>query len=65
MVISPDFTIEKQKNQHMHNFERTAPKFAEAVTPSRFIDILVLICGDLTSTSWVETHGNQFSKSYQ
>lgn len=25
MVISPDSTIEKQKNQHTHNFERTAP----------------------------------------
>ncbi len=23
MVISPDSTIEKQKNQHTHNFERT------------------------------------------
>lgn len=27
MVISPDSTIEKQKNQHTYNFERTAPKF--------------------------------------
>lgn len=26
MVISPDSTIEKQKNQHTHNFERTAPQ---------------------------------------
>jgi hypothetical protein len=29
-------------------------KTAKAVTPSRFIDIFVLICRDLTSTSWVE-----------
>ena len=27
MVISPDSAIEKQKNEHTHNFERTAPKF--------------------------------------
>ena len=27
MVISPDSDIEKQKNEHTHNFERTAPKF--------------------------------------
>ena len=26
MVISPDSTIEKQKNQHTHNFGRTAPQ---------------------------------------
>ncbi|MEY8518295.1 hypothetical protein AALC25_15605 [Lachnospiraceae bacterium 29-84] len=30
-------------------------KTAKAVTPSRFIDILALICRDLTSTSWVES----------
>ena len=38
MVISPDSTIEKQKNQHTHNFERTAP-------PSSFIFIwFVQLC---------------------
>ena len=30
-------------------------KTAKAVTPLRFMDILVLICRDLTSTSWVES----------
>ena len=29
-------------------------KTVRAVTPLRFIDILVLICRNLTSTSWVE-----------
>ena len=30
-------------------------KTVKAVRPLRFIDILVLICRDLTSTSWVES----------